>query len=128
MNFAAAEIAWCILQPDPYSSFAGLFAVKEALVKADGQFRGRAFNSMEIDHSPEGKPLFPGFVISISHAGGLAVAVAARSGGNLPEAPDITASVQAGPSPGKQGGSPVGWVAWIALLLSVMALMIVLMH
>ena len=124
MNFTATEIAYCILQADPYSSFAGLFAVKEAIIKADGRYKNRIFNSIEIGHSPEGKPLFPGIDISISHAGGMAVAVAAPSGVE----PVMAASVQPAPSSVKQGGSVASWVAWIALLLSVMALSIALMR
>ena len=77
MNFTPGEMAYCILQPDPYSSFAGLFAAKEAMVKADGANRNKTFNTLEIDHSPEGKPLHPDYSLSISHAGGMALAVAA---------------------------------------------------
>ena len=35
MNFVPAEIAYCILQSNPAASFAGLFAAKEAIVKAN---------------------------------------------------------------------------------------------
>jgi len=31
MNFSSSEIAYCILQPAPYASFAGLFAAKEEI-------------------------------------------------------------------------------------------------
>ncbi|HEY8970723.1 MAG TPA: 4'-phosphopantetheinyl transferase superfamily protein [Puia sp.] len=76
MNFTSSEIAYCVLQPDPYASFAGLFSAKEAIIKADGRLRSRSFNSIGITHGPEGEPLYPGFHLSISHAGGVAVAVA----------------------------------------------------
>jgi phosphopantetheine--protein transferase-like protein len=127
MNFNANEIAYCILQADPYSSFAGLFAVKEAIVKADGQYRNRAFNTIEVGHSAEGKPLYPGFSISISHAGGVAVAIASRSGTGLAHPPEIVPPVRPG-SPSGQRARPAAWAAWIALLLSAMALLIVLMR
>src|ERR1700761_8205061 len=81
MNFTAEETAYCILQPDPYASFAGLFAAKEALVKAAGQYGKKNFNSIEISHNPEGKPLHPGFDLSISHSAGVAVAVAITAAG-----------------------------------------------
>jgi phosphopantetheinyl transferase (holo-ACP synthase) len=130
MNFAPAEIAYCILQADPYSSFTGLFAAKEALVKADALLKGRLFNNIVIDHTPEGKPLYPGFSLSISHAGGLAVAVAVHewAAGN-------GQWVQGGHQPAAAGGQPAppstsnrtsGWIAWLALLLSVLALVRVL--
>jgi phosphopantetheine--protein transferase-like protein len=126
MNFTPQEIAYCILQPDSYASFAGLFAAKEAINKADGSNRNRAFNTLEIDHSPEGKPLHPGFGISISHAGGMAVAVAVRDGENT-GAPALALSAV----PQVQAGSrnaPVSWIVWMALLLSVSAILIVLLH
>lgn len=123
MNFTARETAYCILQPDPYASFAGLFAAKEAMVKADASIRDRSFHLLEISHSPEGKPLTPGFSISISHANGMAVAVAAPTGNALFPAPALTAP-QAAPAAVK----PVSWLAWMALLLSVAALLIALVH
>ena len=75
-NFAASEIAWCILKPDPYASFAGLFAAKEALVKASAQFSNRPFNTIVVTHDASGKPVYPGFSLSIAHTDTTAVAVA----------------------------------------------------
>jgi phosphopantetheine--protein transferase-like protein len=127
MNFTAAEIAYCILQPDPYSSFTGLFAAKEAIIKADGRYQFKIFNSIEIGHSPEGKPVYPGFELSISHAGKMAVAVAVPSGGNaaLWQAPPASAGQT--PAPVRKG-SPAAWLAVLALALSAIALIIVLTH
>jgi len=124
MNFTPREIAYCILQPDPYSSFAGLFAAKEALVKADGSIREKAFNQIGIGHSEEGKPLYPGFTLSIAHANGTAVAVAARGGGNIFAAPTLTvpAAVEG------RGGGGSSWIAWLALLLAAATLAIVLLR
>jgi len=124
MNFTPREIAYCILQPDPYSSFAGLFAAKEALVKADGSIREKAFNQIGIGHSEEGKPLYPGFTLSIAHANGTAVAVAARGGGNIFAAPTLTVpSAVEG-----RGGGGSSWIAWLALLLAAATLAIVLLR
>jgi len=127
MNFTPAEIAYCILQPDPYSSFAGIFAVKEAIVKADESKQSSNFNTLEIQHSPEGKPLFPHYGVSISHAGGMAVAVVARVHG-MPEATASPAVpvLQTGPFVRQKTSS--SWIAWLALLISVLALLIVLLH
>jgi phosphopantetheine--protein transferase-like protein len=83
MNFSSAEIAYCILQSNPYASFAGLFAAKEAIVKANNAKRNKQFNTITINHNTEGKPVYPGFSLSISHTNNVAVAVA------LPEVVDI---------------------------------------
>ncbi len=118
MNFTAGEIAYCILQPDPYASFAGLFAAKEALIKSTGSIRETPFNQIEIGHSPVGKPEYPGFTISISHTDGMAVAVAARAAeiGSPAEPPTIPKAAAA------------SWPSWLALLLSLIALLVVLLH
>jgi len=78
MNFAPGEIAYCILQQDSYASLAGLFAAKEAIVKASNNYESRPFSSIIIDHLPNGKPVNNEFQLSISHTKTLAVAVAIR--------------------------------------------------
>ena len=123
MNFSPEEMAYCILQPDPYASFAGLFAAKEAITKADAQSRTKPFHTLAIGHSAEGKPFYPGFSLSISHAGDMAVAVAVRNGGAmayqpLGAAPSLQAPVKAKTSP----------INWLALLLALAALLLTLLH
>ena len=78
MNFHPAEIAYAILQPNSFATFAGLFAAKEAIIKADNTFRSKKFSTIFIDHLPSGKPFFPDFSISISHTSELAMATAVR--------------------------------------------------
>ena len=75
-NFSEKEIAYCILQPNVYSSFAGLFAAKEAIVKANNQYQNIKFKDIVITHNAQGKPEFNGVTISISHTEETAVAVA----------------------------------------------------
>jgi phosphopantetheinyl transferase (holo-ACP synthase) len=87
MNFAPAEIAYCILQPDPYASFAGLFAAKEAIVKADNLYKNKPFSSIVIDHLTGGKPVYPGFQLSIAHTSDTAYAVAVKNTSFQPAAP-----------------------------------------
>jgi len=125
-NFTPAEIAYCILQSDPYASLTGLFAAKEAIVKADGPYRGRSFQTMEIGHTAEGKPVFPGFGLSISHAGGMAVAVAIRDGAGAAQ----QASALSGPQAPAPAGKSVStaWITWMALLLAAAALLVALTH
>ena len=75
-NFSEKEISYCILQPNVYSSFAGLFAAKEAIVKANNQYQNKKFKDIVITHNAQGKPEFNGVTISISHTEETAVAVA----------------------------------------------------
>lgn len=117
MNFAAAEIAYCILQPDPYASFAGLFAAKEAIIKADNNYRTRTFNTIVIDHLPGGKPVHTGFSISISHTKDTAIAVAVKH--NPTSAPAISL-------PAGTGGHPsiTGFISTAAFFLALFTLIL----
>lgn len=119
MNFAPAEIAYCILQHNPYASFAGLFAAKEAIVKADNAFKNKNFNSIIIDHLPEGKPVFPGFQLSISHTNDTAVAIAIKNF-SLP-APSVTV-----PGNNSTLSAPAVFLAATAFLLSLFILVLFL--
>lgn len=83
-NFSASEIAWCVLQPQPLASFAGKFAAKEAIVKADNGFAAVPFHRIEILNTPCGRPQFKGFEISISHTPNTAAAVAIKGFFNPP--------------------------------------------
>lgn len=112
-NFTPAEIAHCILQPDPYASFAGIFAVKEAIVKADNTLRSHSFNEISITYSPEGKPLFQDWAISISHTGDTAAAVAIPPIGIQAPSTPLMAPVQRA-----EARFPV--IAWLLVALSVL--------
>jgi phosphopantetheine--protein transferase-like protein len=117
MNFSAGEIAYCILQANPLASFAGLFAAKEAIVKADESYKNRLFNTIIIDHQAGGKPLHPGFVLSISHTGNLAVAVAIK---NNPAATH--------PQPPSTPGNPalITFTSITALVLALLSFLLVI--
>ena len=91
-NFSAAEISYCTLQPDAYACFAGKFAAKEAVVKADNAFRGMRFCDIEIGNDAHGRPVFRDFLISITHQEEWAAAVAVR-----PEAFVVAPAVDAAP-------------------------------
>ncbi|KAL9936912.1 hypothetical protein V8E36_004147 [Tilletia maclaganii] len=99
-NFTASEIAYCRAQPNPQASFCGRFAAKEAVFKAMGvPSKGAAapMRDIEIQPSPTGPKVVltgaaleavkeagagdvgagvPVFVVSISHAETVAIAVA----------------------------------------------------
>lgn len=117
MHFAPQEIAYCILQSHPQASFAGLFAAKEAIVKADNSYLKVSFNSIIIDHLPNGKPTHPQFSISISHTAGIAVAVAV---------PLLVTAIS--PPPGLPSSTPnlsvLYFFAFAALVLSLLSILI----
>ncbi|HVU56155.1 MAG TPA: hypothetical protein VHD83_13915, partial [Puia sp.] len=110
-----------ILQPDAYASFAGLFTAKEAMVKAG--LGVRSFHMIEIAHTPEGKPVFPGYQLSIAHAGPVAVAVAIADDGAGGRAEGINTAGSFQPQGGGQKGGRL--VSWLALLLSIVAIILI---
>ena len=122
MNFATKEIAHCILQPNPYASFAGLFAAKEAMVKADNSLLNQPFKDIPVLHLSSGKPWNEHFNISVSHTDTMAVAVA------LPIQPPVQPQAQPLALPAKTAAVPAGvWFLTVtSLLLSVIALFIIL--
>jgi phosphopantetheine--protein transferase-like protein len=122
MNFSATEIAYCILQQDAYASFAGLFAAKEAIVKAGNEYMNRPFNTIVIDHLQGGKPVHNEFTLSISHSGEFAIAVAVRV--NKP-APQLTGMTENnGMLPARKNLLPF-WLILFSLLLSALVFVIV---
>jgi holo-[acyl-carrier protein] synthase len=66
-NFSKSEIAYCSSKDNPKSCFAGRFAAKEAIVKANKDFLNTKFSNIEITVAENGQPLFEGMNISISH-------------------------------------------------------------
>jgi len=79
-NFSPRELAHCIQHGDPVMSLAGIWAAKEAIVKAGAGLRDKAdgLAGVEIGHAPDGSPQYPNCLISISHDQGMAVAVCVR--------------------------------------------------
>jgi len=75
-NFSEQEIAHCLLQENILQSFAGKFAAKEAIVKADNSLINNPFNKIEVLNDKNGKPFFQNLVVSISHTNKLTIAVA----------------------------------------------------
>ncbi len=81
-NFTPSEIAYCIRQPALKAAFQGLLAAKRAIIKSgaasdspDGP------RSVEIGFDGEGRPAYPGCVLSISDTGTIAAAVCLWLGG-----------------------------------------------
>ena len=74
-NFSKEEIAYCCSKSEPLHSFAGLYAAKEAVVKCSAAL---SWDSIKINHDKKGKPFFRDYLISISHSGAFAIAVAVK--------------------------------------------------
>ncbi len=124
MNFTSAEISYCILQPDPLQSFAGIFAAKEAIVKSNDSYVGTPFNQIFIDHTEKGLPFHTGFKISISHTNGLAIAVAVCTGRLLPDRNNYLSAFSASTfTTGNKRSNIAFWLSILALLLSLLALL-----
>jgi hypothetical protein len=81
-NFTPSEIAFCIRQPAVKAAFQGLLAAKRAIIKSgaaseppDGP------RSVEIGFDGDGRPIYPGCLLSISDTGTIAAAVCLWLGG-----------------------------------------------
>ena len=78
--FTQREIAYAETRIDPKLTLVGLFSLKEAMFKAGlVDVRSDSFSELEITHDKNGKPVFPGYQLSISHSNNLVVAVAVQS-------------------------------------------------
>ena len=81
-TFTEKEWQYCFSKSSSALHLAGIFAAKEAVMKAVGGDKMGRFDHIEITHTKEGKP--EAFVqdqkknvaVSISHDGGFAVAIA----------------------------------------------------
>ena len=81
-NFTPSEIAYCINQLAVKAAFQGLLAAKRAIIKSgaasdspDGP------RSVEIGFDGDGRPTYPGCILSISDTGTIAAAVCLWLGG-----------------------------------------------
>ncbi|MEK7524454.1 MAG: holo-ACP synthase [Patescibacteria group bacterium] len=81
--FSRREWKYAFGKPDPHRSLAGIYAAKEAVMKAVGGKVMERADRIEITHAPDGKPLAKidkeesrAVHVSISHTNDIAVAVA----------------------------------------------------
>ncbi len=77
-NFSPQEISYCLMQAVPLQSFAGKFAAKEAIVKADNYYKNIPFSQIEVGNDANGAPYFKDFAVSVSHIDKLAIAVVVK--------------------------------------------------
>lgn len=74
--FTLREISYCQIKKNREESLTGIFAAKEAIMKAGLENP----EPIEIHFDGFGRPCFHGYILSISHSGGYAVAVAIKEG------------------------------------------------
>jgi phosphopantetheinyl transferase (holo-ACP synthase) len=95
-NFTAAEIAHCTGQPRIKPAFQALLAAKRAIVKSGAVHpTAEGFRSVELGFGGEGRPTYPGCLLSISHTDTVAAAVCLWLGGEPPSPPAAAPAVQA---------------------------------
>ncbi|MGQ0445267.1 MAG: hypothetical protein ACT4O2_09130, partial [Beijerinckiaceae bacterium] len=81
-HFTPPEIAYCIKQPTVKAAFHGLLAAKRAIVKSGAASEPPdGLRSVAIGFDEEGKPTYPGCLLSISDTGTIAAAVCLWLGG-----------------------------------------------
>jgi hypothetical protein len=71
------ELQYSKNSSNPKLTLAGLFSLKESLIKAGAQYAD--YLDLEITNSLEGAPIFHGFEVSISHSGDIVTSIAIRS-------------------------------------------------
>jgi phosphopantetheinyl transferase (holo-ACP synthase) len=74
--FTKYEIAYAKTTDNPKMTLAGLFSLKESLVKAGASYS--TYLDLEVTHDKNGAPIFYGFLVSISHSGNYATSVALK--------------------------------------------------
>jgi hypothetical protein len=81
-HFTPPEIAHCIKQPAVKAAFQGLLTAKRAIVKSGAASDSPdGLGSVEIGFDSEGRPTYPGCLLSISDTGTIAAAVCLWLGG-----------------------------------------------
>ena len=89
-NFTDHEIAYCKEKNNPANSFAGLFSLKESIVKADNSFLNIPFSEIEIKHDKNNKPYFMDFFLSISHSNNYVFTIAIKLSDTLMKKTGLT--------------------------------------
>jgi phosphopantetheine--protein transferase-like protein len=76
-HFTTEEVVYCIQQADPKASFCGLWAAKEAVIKAGGAAQ-KGMRAINISHDSSGRPTFSECLLSISRTTNSAIAICIR--------------------------------------------------
>jgi phosphopantetheine--protein transferase-like protein len=131
--FTAREISYACARQAPAQTLAGLFAAKEAIMKADPEKASRQLDEIEVLPGESGAPTYPGFQLSISHSGEYAVAIAMRVGtspparatdqpGSEPAAPPASVSVATSQDTAR-GSTKVMWLCLWVLAVAATAIL-----
>ena len=98
-NFTPSEIAHCIKQPVEKAAFQSLLAAKRAIVKSGAVNEPQeGFNAIEIGFDGDGRPCYPGCLLSLSDTGTIAVAACFWLGGLAGPAAQTATPAQAAPA------------------------------
>jgi len=93
--FSLNEIAFAETKSDPLSSLSGIFAAKEAILKAGYNCEEKEnLCKIEISHNEMGKPLFLGYSLSISHSNEYVIAVAIKNEIGFKDIPEVNSVSQ----------------------------------
>ena len=69
------KISFSISKTNPLETFAGIYAIKEAIFKSN---KNEEINSIELDYSTD-KPVYKNYILSVSHSNNYAIASALYS-------------------------------------------------
>ncbi len=72
--FTLHELSYAQLQDNPLQTLTGIFCIKEAVKKCSRE--NLKFLDVEISHGMSGAPMVFGYIVSVSHSGNYAIAVA----------------------------------------------------
>lgn len=75
-NFTPSELAYCIKQPAIKAAFQGVLAAKRAIIKSGAAKNPpEGLHGVEIGFDDDGRPTYPGCLLSISHTDTIAAAI-----------------------------------------------------
>ena len=75
--FTQYEIKFSKKSNNPKITLAGIFSLKESLIKAGAEYDD--YHSLEITHTQTGQPIFYGFQVSVSHSGNYVTSIAIKN-------------------------------------------------
>jgi phosphopantetheine--protein transferase-like protein len=78
-NYSKSEILYALSKKDSRKYFTCLFSLKEAVVKADNNYKSKRFNTIDICFNSCGQPTINGFVLSYSYSDKFCLATAIKS-------------------------------------------------
>jgi len=117
-NFTPSEIAHCIRQPEVKAAFQGLLAAKRAIIKSGAASDSDGPRSVEIGFEDDGRPTYPGCLLSIADTGTIAAAVCLRLGGlDTPTAPPASETARPPMRTFPVKTRILAFLVWVSLLL-----------